>query len=174
MIKRLIIVIFFLFLLSNISALCEEGQININTASARELTKITYIGDARAEQIINLRPFDSVDDLINVVGIGEVYLSAIKQQGLACVDEEYEKEEEVTEKETKEEIPKTEMKNINNNKRIEKAELDEIVLNTKDIKSEDNKENLKGNLALGGIIMFCIVFGALFLLKGRKYKNEFQ
>jgi len=47
-------------------------------------------------------------------------------------------------------------------------------LNAKDIKSEDNKESLKNNLALYGIITFCVIFGALFLLKGRKYKNEFQ
>ncbi len=54
--------------------------------------------------------------------------------------------------------------------------LDTINLNSKDIKSENNKEILKKNLALGGIITFCIGFGALFLLKlnRRENKNEFR
>lgn len=44
------------------------------------------------------------------------------------------------------------------------------------IKSEDNKEILKRNLALAGIVSFCIGFGALFLLKTlrRKKENEFR
>jgi len=54
--------------------------------------------------------------------------------------------------------------------------LDMIDLNSKDIKSGDNKEILKKNLALGGIVTFCVGFGALFLLKfaGRKKENEFR
>jgi len=54
--------------------------------------------------------------------------------------------------------------------------LDVIDLNSKDIKSDNNKETLKKNLALGGIVTFCLGFGALFFLKlaGRKSKNEFR
>jgi len=54
--------------------------------------------------------------------------------------------------------------------------LDMIDLNSKDIKSGDNKEILKKNLALGGIVTFCVGFGALFLLRfaGRKKENEFR
>lgn len=53
--------------------------------------------------------------------------------------------------------------------------LEMIDLNSKDIKSEDNKEILKKNLALGGIVTFCIGFGALFLLRlTRKKENEFR
>jgi hypothetical protein len=54
--------------------------------------------------------------------------------------------------------------------------LDVIDLNSKDIKSDNNKETLKENLALGGIVTFCLGFGALFFLKfaGRKSKNEFR
>ena len=73
---------------SSISALCEEGQININTASAEELDELYGIGPVKAEAIINARPFDSVNDLINVFGIGQVTLDRIIGQGLACVEEE--------------------------------------------------------------------------------------
>ncbi|MEK6913836.1 MAG: hypothetical protein AABW47_04170 [Nanoarchaeota archaeon] len=47
-------------------------------------------------------------------------------------------------------------------------------VNSKDIKSEDNKEFLKRNLPFYGIISFCIIFGALFLLNKRKNRNEFR
>lgn len=64
---------------------CEPGQVNINTASIGELQSIYQIGPARAEQIVELRPFSSVDDLIRVNGIGEGHLGGIKAQGVACV-----------------------------------------------------------------------------------------
>jgi hypothetical protein len=47
-------------------------------------------------------------------------------------------------------------------------------LNSKDIKSGDNKEILKRNLSFLGIISFCLLFGAWFLLNKRKNKNEFR
>ena len=65
---------------------CQPGQVNINTASVEELQRIYEIGPARAEQIVQLRPFNSVDDLIRVSGIAEGRLGGIKAQGLACVD----------------------------------------------------------------------------------------
>jgi len=54
--------------------------------------------------------------------------------------------------------------------------LEMIDLNSKDIKSEDNKEILKKNLALGGIVTFCLLFGGLFFLRfaRRKTENEFR
>jgi len=54
--------------------------------------------------------------------------------------------------------------------------LEIIDLNSKDIKSDDNKETLKNNLALGGVISFCVLFGGLFFLKSiqRKKENEFR
>ena len=64
---------------------CEPDQVDINTASHDELQEIVHIGPDRATQIIDLRPFASVDDLINVSGIGPATLDDIKDQGLACV-----------------------------------------------------------------------------------------
>ena len=77
-----------IFLLPNISAICNESQININTASMEELDALSGIGPVKAQAIIDTRPFNSVDDLINVNGIGEVTLNNIKLQGLACVSDE--------------------------------------------------------------------------------------
>lgn len=61
------------------------GCININTASFEELQLIVHIGPERAQQIIELRPFSSLDDLLRVDGIGPSRLQDIKEQGLACV-----------------------------------------------------------------------------------------
>lgn len=59
--------------------------ININEASFEELQNIKHVGVDRAEQIIHLRPFQSVSDLIKVKGIGESRLNDIIQENIACV-----------------------------------------------------------------------------------------
>ncbi|MYC93706.1 MAG: ComEA family DNA-binding protein [Caldilineaceae bacterium SB0661_bin_32] len=46
------------------------GLVNINTASAEELTTLPGIGPIKADAIIANRPYDSVDDLGRVTGIG--------------------------------------------------------------------------------------------------------
>src|SRR5699024_928470 len=66
-----------------------ENCIDVNKASKTELMNIIHIGDARAEQVIELRPFESLDDLIEISGIGEGTLTEIKEQALACVGGEY-------------------------------------------------------------------------------------
>ncbi len=192
MIKRLAGLCLIIFLLSGIYAQCDSNQVNINSASAEELDKIVNIGPARAEQIINLRPFESVNDLIKINGIGDATLSEIKQQGLACVDEESEEQEqedeEEKEKESNEEEEDDEKdsdeedsdeKEISRDISEGHTEINSIILNplnadAKTIKSEDNKENPGEGLAFYGIIAFCGVFGALLLLNKRKYKNEFR
>lgn len=97
-----------IFTLQNISAFCEDGQIDINSASLDELDELYGVGLAKAQAIIDARPFESVNDLIEVSGIAEFTLENIKNQGLACVEEEsYPDEEEVNtpEEVSSEEIP---------------------------------------------------------------------
>jgi len=57
--------------------------IDINTAPSEELEKIIGIGPVLAQRTIEARPFNSLDDLIKVKGIGEITLQKIKDQGLA-------------------------------------------------------------------------------------------
>lgn len=178
--KLLVFILIFLTSVSIISALCEEGQIDINSASKGELEDLYLIGPVKAEGILNSRPFDSVDELVEIYGIGKKTLEGIIEQGLACIGEEYKENHVGDEEIIEEELENNENSTIINitktisNKNIEETELTQIILNAKDIKSEENIKDLKKILALSGIIIFCIIFGALFLLKGRKYKNEFQ
>jgi competence protein ComEC len=59
--------------------------IDINTASIEELQQIIHIGTTRAQNLIDLRSFSSVDDLDRIKGIGPSRIEDIKAQGLACV-----------------------------------------------------------------------------------------
>ena len=59
-------------------------KININTATAQDLQKLSGIGEKRAEQIISYREqngaFKSIDDLTKISGIGEKTLEKLKDQ----------------------------------------------------------------------------------------------
>ncbi|GAE36661.1 MBL fold metallo-hydrolase [Halalkalibacter akibai] len=59
--------------------------VDINSASDSELQEITHIGPARAEELIQLRPFNSLDDMSRISGIAAGRLADIKEEGLACV-----------------------------------------------------------------------------------------
>ncbi|WP_019414767.1 MBL fold metallo-hydrolase [Paenisporosarcina sp. TG20] len=59
--------------------------ININTASSEELQDIIHFGPARVEELIQLRPFSSIEDLARINGIAAGRLNDIKSQGLACL-----------------------------------------------------------------------------------------
>lgn len=91
---KVIIIFLFVCLISQINASCSDNQIDINSASLEELDKIIWVGPSTAEKIISTRPFESVDNLIDVSGIGEIKLNAIKEQGLACVEDKEKEEEE--------------------------------------------------------------------------------
>ncbi len=60
--------------------------IDINNASLQQLQNITHIGTERAEQLIGLRPFSSVNELTKINGIGSGRLKEIKAEGKACVN----------------------------------------------------------------------------------------
>jgi competence protein ComEA len=60
------------------------GVVNVNTASAAELEELPGVGPATAEAIIAHRdehgPFTSVDDLLDVRGIGEAKLEQLRDR----------------------------------------------------------------------------------------------
>lgn len=65
-------------------AIGETTPINVNTASATELTTIDGIGPSKAKAIVDYReahgPFASVDDLRSVTGIGDKLLDRMRPQ----------------------------------------------------------------------------------------------
>lgn len=62
-----------------------DSCIDINSASVAELEEIIEIGPERASELIELRPFASIDDLKRLTGIGDARIGKIKEQGLACI-----------------------------------------------------------------------------------------
>ncbi|PFL20557.1 competence protein ComE [Bacillus cereus] len=62
----------------------KEGKVQINTASKEELEKITGIGSRKAESILKYReehgPFQKIEDLLEIDGIGTKSLEKIKDQ----------------------------------------------------------------------------------------------
>lgn len=62
----------------------QEGKIQINAASKEQLEKITGIGPRKAENIMKYReehgPFQKMEDLLEVDGIGEKSLEKIKDK----------------------------------------------------------------------------------------------
>jgi competence ComEA-like helix-hairpin-helix protein len=181
--RGLIFSFVFLFLIAGIYALCEENQIDINSASSEELDKLDGIGPVKAQSIIDSRPFDSVGDLIDVPGIGEITLEKIKSQNLACVENsddeshtEDSSDEENSESEDKFEknyLPAIE--NISAKKEI-RVEKDTIFLAPKDIKTASvNEDKKKINYPLFGLIFFGVLVGFLYLIKEKgNRKNEFK
>lgn len=64
----------------------EDVMVNINTAGAEELMRIRGVGEKTAEKIIEYRkdhPFETIEDIINVSGIGEKKFEEMKD--MICV-----------------------------------------------------------------------------------------
>ena len=172
------LILLVVFMLSNISALCNETQININTASLDGLQGITQIGPSRAQQIISLRPFSSVDDLSRVSGIGNgTRLNQIKAEDLACVDGETElilRKENSTNISSVKIINTTQAKAPEANVSSQKTVAPEVIkLNPKDIKTGANFENLYSNKILWLTAFLILIVSLLLIKKHRTNKNEF-
>jgi competence ComEA-like helix-hairpin-helix protein len=168
-----------LFVISNISAFCNETQVDINNATLEELQEITQIGPSRAQQIISLRSFSSVDDLARVSGIGNgTRLNQIKTQGLACVNEEAPENQEQENSTT--EVNESIIPTIDDEPLEEyfpkNFTMPKITMNSQSIKTIENEQkNSKINFAVYGLAGFCFLLATLFAIKKfRKNKNEFR
>lgn len=68
---------------STVSEKITSGTININTASASQLMRLPGVGQATADKIINYRAssggFKSIEEIMNVSGIGEKTFEKMKQ-----------------------------------------------------------------------------------------------
>lgn len=171
---------FLLLSLLFVSGKCNTGQININSASIEELDKIRWVGESTAKEIINSRPFSSLDELIEIKYITESRLSEIKTEALACVDEAEIKD--LEKNETEENLEKqsvvvdlndlNEISSINNKQNKEQEIKNEIIIlssSSKDIKTENDSSNQnKNNFALYGLTIFCILLAFLFFFKNRR------
>jgi competence ComEA-like helix-hairpin-helix protein len=147
--NRLVLIkIIFVFILTIplCLSICEEGQININSASIEELQEFTGIGPIKAQAIIDYREyknFESVDELIEVSGIGSITLENMKNEG-ACIEENNSSDKEIEQEKQKEDEDIEEDENIEENiekedENKEKSEED----NSQNIKYEENLKNIK-------------------------------
>ncbi len=66
---------------STTASVTEIGKINLNTANAQDLTMLPGIGEVLAQRILDYRdengPFQSIEELDNVYGIGAAILDKI-------------------------------------------------------------------------------------------------
>lgn len=62
-----------------------DGCIDINDASIKNLQDIVHIGPARAEELIELRPFNTVKEMGEISGIAAGRLADITSENKACV-----------------------------------------------------------------------------------------
>jgi len=67
---------------STVSGRIPDGKIHLNRATASELDSLPGVGPVIAERIVSYReqngPFESIDDLLDVPGIGEAKLADLR------------------------------------------------------------------------------------------------
>jgi len=168
----------FILFLNFVSASCSDEQIDLNSASLSKLDELTGIGPVKAQAIIDTRPFDSIDKLIDVYGIGEITLQKIKDQDLACVEDEGEEDNEEADEDKPEEVEQTFEEGVSSNNEPEiklEEEVVPIMLNSQTIKSENNNEEKgKSSYAIYGFVGFCVLLVVLFIIKARRNKSELE
>ena len=73
-VAAILVIGFSIFALSAGWAAEEQKKVNINTATAEELTNLKGVGEVLAQRIIEYReqngPFKTANDLLNVKGVG--------------------------------------------------------------------------------------------------------
>ncbi|MBC2177741.1 hypothetical protein HCB27_14505 [Listeria booriae] len=67
------------------SSVSAESKIDINTATKEQLETLIGIGNVLSQRIIDNRPYKTLDDLLNVKGIGVKTLQNLKEQNIADV-----------------------------------------------------------------------------------------
>jgi len=82
----------------------EEGKIDINHASQAQLETLPGIGPVLAQRIIEGRPYATIEDIMDVSGIGPVTFEAIKDLICTGAPEEPEEEEEEEEEGLSDEV----------------------------------------------------------------------
>jgi hypothetical protein len=60
--------------------------IDLNVATWEQLLELRNVGSSRATAILEYRPYETIDDLLAVPGIGPVTLEQIVEQGLVCIE----------------------------------------------------------------------------------------
>lgn len=68
-------------------AVIEDGKVHLNSATATDLERIDGVGPVLAARIVEYReangPFQAVEDLLDVAGIGEAKLAAMRDDVVA-------------------------------------------------------------------------------------------
>ena len=180
--KIFFLLAFLFFSLSLISASCNSTQVDINSASLSDLDKLSGVGTVKAQAIIDSRPFNIVDDLLKVKGIGNVTLNNIKTQGLACVSSgtlpvlnEGVPDSNKTISQNKTSSTLLSFNFSSEEKNNVSVEQPTISLNPQVIKTDVNKSLWKGWTFYGLLAFFGLV-AALFAARkqSNKNKNEFR
>lgn len=77
-----LIIVALILIAGGYAAAEEDAKININTASAKELLKLSQIGEKKAGAIVAYRDehgsFATIEDIKNVKGIGDKIFEKIK------------------------------------------------------------------------------------------------